>query len=163
MKLKIMGLMFLLMISSVFALKAEVTCLNSTTLYEEIKVFHYIGGSLDSTEIWNHTTPCPYGCSDNMCQEASILNTTMFSVFIGSSLVLMLIAAISGNDAFGLIGALIIMLIGVYLVTQGIVVNDILHKNTLTRMISLALIGIGLYTMYVFGASQFGKSDENEG
>lgn len=105
---------------------------------------------------------CPYGCENNNCKEASVLNMTMFSILFGGSLVMMLISAISGNDTFGLIGALIIMLLGVYLAVEGLVIDDILHKNTLIRMVGLALILIGLYTMYAFGASQFGKKGEDD-
>lgn len=161
-KIMIYGIFMLMILPMAMSFEKSTYCLNSTTLIEETKLYYYIDGALDKEEIWNHTFECLYGCANNRCEEASILSSTFFIVFFSSSLIMMLISAISGNDTFGMIGALIIMLLGVYLAVEGLVVNEILHNNTLTRMIALSLILIGLYTMYAFGASQFGKKGEDD-
>jgi len=136
-------------------------CLNSTLLERSTYMFINDSGVEENLTMTFNIT-CSYGCSDNHCQEASVLNMTLFSLFFASGLMLMLISSISTNDTFGLVGALIIMLLGVYLAVEGLVIGDILHKNTLTRMVAIAMIMVGLYTMYAFGASQFGKKGEDD-
>ena len=137
------------------------TCLNSNTMQRNTTKQLIIDSNV--TDIFvNENVTCQYGCSNSQCQEASILNITMFSVIFGGGLIMMLISAWSGNDTFGLIGGLMLMLLGTYLAAQGIVVNSILQKNILVRMIGLALISVGLYTMYSFGRMQIEEKKGGE-
>lgn len=57
----------LMLFSSVFAMSYNATCNDTNTLYEETKIYHYIDGSLDSTEIWNQTITCRFGCDEGRC------------------------------------------------------------------------------------------------
>lgn len=68
-KMILMMVLFLLPISTAFNLNT--TCLDNSTVYEEIQVNYYLNGSLDSTEKWNQTSHCIHGCYNGVCVEKS--------------------------------------------------------------------------------------------
>lgn len=59
----------LIFFSSVFAMDYNSTCNDTNTLIQETKIKHYIDDILDSTEVWNQTIICNFGCLNGRCLD----------------------------------------------------------------------------------------------
>lgn len=84
MRYKILGLMILVLLTmpTVSAFTTNSTCSGTNTLYEEMELNYYIDGSLDSTEKWNNTVTCRYGCENGKCvnEEISFTAPLVYSI-----------------------------------------------------------------------------------
>ena len=151
MKRMILGMVLtMLLLSGVYALETETSCFDATTLYEEISIKHYVDGVLDSTEIWNKTTPCDYGCVNNQCQPASLMSGGLFISLGFISTVLLIVGVMSKNKFFALIAAMIVLIIGIYITSEGLVVNGLLYEETVIRVIGIVLIMFSIFLFYSF-------------
>ena len=151
---------FTLFFGSVYAMTTEQICLNSTHLYEEIKLEHYIDGSLDSIEIWNKTIECNYGCENNQCQTPSLMTAGMFSILGLISIFLLGLSSYTENKFFALISSMIILIMGVYVTTEGIIVDGILFKETVIRIIGIIMIMFSIYLIYSFIIDEAGEKED---
>lgn len=123
------------------------TCTDSGTLLEETQIAHYVNGSLTSTDIWNQTIDCVYGCNEGKCINENV-NFAVPSVFIGVGLVFAYITFKLGSDYnefkfFFLSMSFIMMLIAVGLTNSYI--NVLAYSTTITA------IGLRGFTVLMWG------------
>lgn len=69
MKKMLIALMVLLSLQSAIAFTENSHCINSTHLYEELEISHYVDGAFQETEKWNNTVSCNLGCNNGKCIE----------------------------------------------------------------------------------------------
>jgi len=137
-------LVLVLLLSPAFSLAIDKVCIDNQTL--QINTTYYIDTDTNSTAInVSKVVPCPFGCENSDCKTASILNVPLFSIFLGLSIILMIIGYRWFLDPLVIIGGMFLILIGVVLITQGVVVESILYKNTLTQGIGYSFIALSIY------------------
>ncbi len=64
------------------------------------------------------------------------------------------------NKFFNLMSAMIILIMGVYVTTEGIVIGGILFKETVIRIIGIIMIMFSIYLIYSFILEQAGEKED---
>ena len=121
----------------------EYSCLNTTHSYKEAVL--YVN---ETEQKINQTLYCPYGCSNNRCEEGSFINLYIFILIVSISLVLLLVSEFTDNPIYKFIGGLMIMVLSIYLFINGLWINGILYRNMMIKAVSFGLVFLSLYIFY---------------
>jgi len=135
-------------------------CIDSNTMQRNVTKNIIIGNNETDIIISEYIT-CNYGCENNQCQNASLITNTSFLIFFGFSVVMFVMSSITENKLFSLIGGMVLLVLSVYMASEGIVVNDVLLKNLPIRIISAIFILFSIYLMLDFGAWIRGERNED--
>jgi len=102
----------LFLASGAYGFNINTTCINSSILYEQTILYHYINDTLESIETWNQTTNCPSECRNGMCIESNISMSSYASIlsmgFIAIAGVLVFIGFKVDSEKYALLQILFI-------------------------------------------------------
>jgi len=93
---------------------------------------------------------CDYGCSGGFCEPASIMTGELFTLLGFLSSLLLIVGSINKNKFFSLIAGMMILIIGIYIVSEGMIISEILYEETIIRVIGIILIIFSIFLFYSF-------------
>lgn len=134
-------MMVLAMTAPAFALTTS-ACIDANTL--EMNTTITVDGASSTI---NEQINCPYGCSNMQCSSAATLNSTSAIIFLLIFGVLLLAGSYMENLLLVGFSGVVGILIGLSMWIQGILISDILIKNTYSETIGLFFTLISLYLL----------------
>jgi len=93
---------------------------------------------------------CDYGCEDGYCKPASIMSEELFALLGSLFSILLVVGAINKNKFFSFIAGMLILIMGVYITSEGMVIDEILYEDTLIRVVGIVLIMFSIFLFYSF-------------
>lgn len=129
------------LITPAFALTSS-ACIDANTL--EMNTTITVDGASSTI---NEQIYCPYGCSNMQCSSAATLNSTSAIIFLLIFGVLLLAGSYMENLLLVGFSGVVGILIGLSMWIQGILISDILIKNTYSETIGLFFTLISLYLL----------------
>jgi len=135
------------------------SCLDSDTMEKNVTKILVIDGIVGNVSSFENVT-CPYGCANNQCQTASLMTGSMLGLLGVISIFCLGLGSYTDNKFFILMSAMIILIMGVYVTTEGIVIGGILFKETVIRIIGIIMIMFSIYLIYSFILEQAGEKED---
>ena len=135
------------------------SCLNSNIMQKNVTKQLIIDNNTTNIFVTENIT-CLYGCANNQCQSASLMTAGMFSILGIISVFLLGLGSYAENKFFVLISSMIILIMGVYVTTEGIIVDGILFKETVIRIIGIIMIMFSIYLIYSFIIEEAGEKED---
>jgi hypothetical protein len=119
-------------------------CIDNSTLEVNTTYETAIDGNVSQIEISKRVS-CIYGCSDNGCNEGSMLNKTTFPIFLGISGLFVAGGIILNRWLFGFGGGSLLIITGLILTVQGLSLSEPVTQNLLTNGFGITMMLIGLW------------------
>lgn len=93
---------------------------------------------------------CEDGCVNNHCSYSSIMTEIFFGYVAFFSSVLLIVGALNRSKFFSLVAGMMILMMGVYITSEGMMIDGILYEDTIVRAVGLVMIVFSIFLFYSF-------------
>jgi len=131
---------------SLAATSANKLCVNNSTLQVnntyQIKINTENIPVNTSKEIY-----CYFGCLNDSCNLGSIITLPIWCIMFGTFVIFMFVGFKWNLDPMVIVSGLLLMLLGIFMISQGVVIDNVLYDNAFSQGMGYTFVATSLYVI----------------